>query len=43
VKIEKVEINTQATDAKGIAASISSELSSILSNIHGNIDDGQKA
>lgn len=40
VKIDKIEVNTQATDAEGIADGIGSELNRVLGFGFGNIDDG---
>lgn len=40
VKIDKIEINTQATDAKGIASGISQELYSQMNVLAANHDDG---
>lgn len=41
VKIDKIEIVTQATDAKGIASSLKEELYSALGFLAANNDDGQ--
>lgn len=41
VKIDKIEINTQATDAKGIALSLSDELNSHINILIANNDDGR--
>lgn len=40
VKIDKIEINTQATDAAGIASDLRDEIYSQLSYIEANYDDG---
>lgn len=40
VKVDKVEVNTQATDAQGIAQDVGSELERILGFTFGNLDDG---
>lgn len=41
VKVDKVEVNTQATDAQGIAQYVGSELERILGFAFGNLDDGE--
>lgn len=41
VKVDKVEVNTQATDAQGIAQDVGSELERILGFAFGNLDDGE--
>jgi hypothetical protein len=40
VKIDKVEVNTQATDAEGISRSINQSLSNEITNANNNFDDG---
>lgn len=40
VNIENIEINTQSTDANGIAADLRDELSAQLGYLEGNYDDG---
>ena len=43
VKIDKVEVVTQATDAKGISEEINNSLSAEIANANNNFDDGIKA
>lgn len=40
VKIDKIEVNTQATDANGIANDIGTEMERMLGSAYGNLDDG---
>jgi len=43
VQIDKITINTQATNATGIAVSLKDELRNQLSILQGNVDDGVRA
>jgi hypothetical protein len=40
VKIDKIDVHTQATDANGIANDIGGELERVLGFSYGNLDDG---